>query len=92
MYPAAARPLLRPGGHFVVYLPADGPILAAKTLLKHTHLGGLIRGLSLEPAPGHLHRFRRRDVALLLGRHGRLVSLSFDPTVLGYVGVVRPGS
>lgn len=86
----AARTLLHARGHLVVYLPADGPILAAKAVLKYTRLGSLVRGLSLEPAPGHLHRFRRSDVAALLSRHGDVPSLTFDPTVLGYVAIVRP--
>ncbi len=86
----AARTLLSERGLFVVYLPADGPILALKALLKYSRLGALVRGLSLAPAPGHLHRFRRKDVAALLGRHGDVLSLTFDPAVLGYVAVVRP--
>ncbi len=87
----ALAPLLRPGGAFVIYVPADGPILLAKRLLKTTRLGGLVRGLSLEPAPGHLQRFTRASLARLLAPHGRLVELSFDPAVLGYVAVLEPG-
>lgn len=81
--------LLAPGGALVVYLPADGPILALKQILKRTRLGGLIRGLPLEPAPGHLHVFDRRSTRVLLSRAGRLEHLHFDPVCLGYVGVVR---
>lgn len=91
--PAAAlralAPSLRPGGRFVIYLPADGPILFAKSVLKRTGLGGLIRGLSLEPAPGHLHRFTRRDVARLVRPFGEIEELTFDPVCLGYLCVVR---
>jgi SAM-dependent methyltransferase len=87
---AALAPLLAPGGRFVVYVPADGPILAAKRVLKASGLGRLVRGLSLEPAPGHLHRFDRRRLAALLGRHGVVESVAFDPLVLGYTAVVRP--
>lgn len=86
---AALRPLLAPGGRFVVYLPADGPILFAKRVLKHTRLGSLVRGLSLEPAPGHLHCFARSDVARLLRPHGQIEEIAFDPLCLGYVAVVR---
>ena len=89
----ALAPLLAPGGRFVIYLPADGPILLAKRVLKTTRLGRLIRGLPLEPAPGHLHTFARKDVARLLGvltRDGAVVEeLTFDPACLGYVAVVR---
>lgn len=89
----ALAPLLAPGGRFVIYLPADGPILLAKRILKATRLGRLVRGLSLEPAPGHLHRFDRVDVARLLGvltqTGGRIEEITFDPACLGYVAVVR---
>lgn len=85
----ALSALLAPGGRFVIYLPADGPILLAKSLLKRAHLGNLVRGLSLEPAPGHLHRFTRRDVARLLQPFGTLEELTFDPVCLGYLAVVR---
>jgi SAM-dependent methyltransferase len=85
----ALRPVLRRGGRFVVYLPADGPILGAKALLRLTRTGGLVRGLSTEPAPGHLHRFGRRHVARLLAPHGRIEELTFDPVCLGYLAVVR---
>jgi len=86
----ALTPLLKAGGAFVIYVPADGPILLAKRVLKTTRLGGLVRGLSLEPAPGHLQRFDRATLARLLAPHGRLVELSFDPAVLGYVAVLEP--
>lgn len=89
----ALFPLLAPGGRLVVYLPADGPILFAKRVLRTTRLGPLVRGLSLDPAPGHLHRFGRRDVARLLAGLPRgaavLASLTFDPVCLGYLAVVR---
>ena len=86
---AALSPLLAGGGRFVVYLPADGPILLAKRVLKAARLGGLIRGLSLEPAPGHLHRFTRADVARLVRPFGVVEELTFDPICLGYLAVVR---
>jgi SAM-dependent methyltransferase len=86
---AALRGALRPGGRFVVYLPADGPILVAKALLRASGLGGLVRGLSLDPAPGHLHRFARRDVKRLLASAGAIEELTFDPVCLGYVAVAR---
>jgi SAM-dependent methyltransferase len=86
---AALAGVLRPGGRFVIYLPADGPILFAKAVLRTTRLGGFVRGLSLEPAPGHLHRFVRADVAGLAARVGRIESLTFDPVCLGYLCVVR---
>ena len=93
---AALRPFLAPGGRFVVYVPADRPILAAKQILGRTGTGGLIRGLSLEPAPGHLHVFSRRALRALLGAVGSIERLTFDPLVLGYLAVVRidggPGS
>ena len=81
--------LVRPGGHLLVYLPADGPILFFKSVLKHTRLGGLVRGLSLEPAPGHLHRFHRKACQRLLAPYGRIRSLTFDPICLGYLALVR---
>ena len=86
---AALAPALAPGGRIVVFVPADGPILAAKRILRTTRLGALVRGLSLEPAPGHLQRFDRRSLAALLARHGRVTEITFDPAVLGYLGVVR---
>ncbi|MDA1195726.1 MAG: methyltransferase domain-containing protein, partial [Planctomycetota bacterium] len=87
----ALTPLLAPGGRVVIYLPADGPILLAKRILKTTRLGGLVRGLSLEPAPGHLHRFARADVARLLAAvpGTRVERLQFDPVCLGYLAVLR---
>jgi SAM-dependent methyltransferase len=85
----ALAPTLRAGGHFVVYVPADGPILFAKGVLKRTRLGRLVRGLSLEPAPGHLHRFDRRGLVRLLAGVGHVSSVTFDPLCLGYLAVVR---
>jgi SAM-dependent methyltransferase len=90
----ALAPLLAPpgrggGGRFVVYLPADAPILAAKRILEVTRTGGVVRGLSLEPAPGHLHRFDRAAVRRLLAPHGILEEVAFDPAVLGYHAVLR---
>jgi len=85
----ALRPALAPGGRFVVFVPADGPILAAKRILRATRLGFLVQGLSLEPAPGHVRLFDRASLAALLGRHGRVTEIAFDPAVLGYLGVVR---
>lgn len=91
--PAAAlralRPLVARGGAFVVYVPADGPILFLKRVLRVTRLGGLVRGLSLDPAPGHVQRFRRRDLVRLLAPFGTLVRLDFDPVCLGYLAVVE---
>jgi hypothetical protein len=75
---------------FVVYVPADGPILLAKRVLKSTRLGGWIRGLSLEPAPGHLQQFHRASLVRLLAPHGDLLEVTFDPVALGYVAVLRP--
>jgi SAM-dependent methyltransferase len=89
---AALSPFLARGGRFVVFVPADGPILLAKAILRRTGLGHLVRGLSLDPAPGHLHRFDRSRLARLLRRHGHVEELSFDPAVLGYVAVLRPFS
>jgi SAM-dependent methyltransferase len=85
---ATAR-ALAPGGRVVAYVPADGPILAIKACLRRGRLGGLARGVSLEPAPGHLHRFDRRSFASLLRGVGVLERLTFDPVALGYLGVVR---
>ena len=76
-------------GHLVIYLPADRPILFLKGVLKCTRLGRLVKGLSLEPAPGHLHTFSRKDVVRLLQPYGTLVRLHFDPLCLGYLAVVR---
>lgn len=82
-------PLLAPGGRFVIYLPADRPIGFLKHVLRHTRLGGLVRGLSLEPAPGHLHVFGRRDVVALTRRFGVLERVTFDPVCLGWIVSVR---
>lgn len=86
----ALAPLLAPDGRFVVYVPADRPILLAKRLLKATHLGGLVRGLSLEPAPGHVQTFDRASLVRLLAPHGDVLEVAFDPVALGYVAVLRP--
>jgi SAM-dependent methyltransferase len=86
----ALAPLVAPGGVFVVYVPADGPILLAKEVLKRTRLGGLVRGLSLEPAPGHVQRFDRAALVRLLAPHGDILEVTFDPVALGYVAVLRP--
>lgn len=86
---AALRPFLAPSGHLVIYLPADRPILAAKQILRHTRTGRLVRGLSLESAPGHLHVFTRARVRRLLRDFGRIERLVFDPLVLGYLAVLR---
>ncbi len=86
----ALTPMLAPGGRFVVYVPADRPILLLKRLLKATRIGALVKGLSLEPAPGHLHVFDRRAFARLLATHGEVESLRFDPVCLGYLAVLRP--
>jgi len=83
------HPLLAPGGRFVIYLPADRPIGFFKDVLRHTRLGGLVRGLSLEPAPGHLHVFGRRDVVALTRRFGVLERVTFDPICLGWIVSVR---
>ena len=85
----ALRPFLVPGGHFVVYVPADRPILAAKQMLKLTGTGGLVRGLSLDEAPGHLQVFTRARLRRLLAPWGTVERLTFDPAVLGYLAVVR---
>jgi SAM-dependent methyltransferase len=88
----ALRPLLAPGGAFVVYVPADPPILLAKRVLRWTRLGGLVRGLSLDPAPGHVQTFTRATFARLLSGVGRVREIAFDPLALGYVAVVVPTS
>lgn len=80
--------VVRPGGRVVAYVPADGPILFAKRVLRATRLGGLVRGLSLEPAPGHVQRFDRRSFTALLARVGRVEEVRFDPICLGYLGSV----
>jgi SAM-dependent methyltransferase len=86
----ALAPLVARHGVMVVYVPADGPILLAKRLLKVTRLGGLVKGLSLEPAPGHVQRFTRQGLAALLQPRGRILELAFDPVALGYVAVLAP--
>jgi SAM-dependent methyltransferase len=85
----AWAPALAPGGRFVVYVPADGPILLAKRLLRATGLFVLARGVSLDPAPGHVVRFTRASLAALVSPHGAVVEISFDPLCLGYAAVVR---
>jgi SAM-dependent methyltransferase len=82
-------PLLAPGGRFVVYVPADGAILLAKGVLRAARLGGLVPGLSLDPAPGHLHRFDRRRLVRLLATVGRVEHLRFDPVCLGWLAAAR---
>ena len=77
-------------GRFVIYLPADGPILFLKRVLKATRLGRLIKGLPLEPAPGHLHIFDRAATRALLAPFGTVTHLHFDPVCLGYVAIVAP--
>lgn len=86
----ALAPLLAPEGRFVIYVPADRPILLAKRVLKATHLGGLVRGLSLDPAPGHVQTFTRGSLVRLLAPLGDLLEVTFDPVALGYVAVLRP--
>jgi SAM-dependent methyltransferase len=86
----ALRPYLKADGRFVIFVPADGPILAIKRILRHGRLGGLVRGLSLEPAPGHLHVFGRQNLRRLLTPRGRIEELVFDPAVLGWHAVLRP--
>jgi len=82
-------PLLAPGGRFVVYVPADGPILFLKRVLSVTRLGALVPGLPLEPAPGHLHRFDRPRLARLLRAVGEVERIRFDPVCLGWLAVAR---
>lgn len=89
---AGLRPLLAPGGCFVVYVPADGPILRAKKVLRVTGLGRLVRGLSLDPAPGHVQRFDAAGLRAVLAPHGVVRSLRFDPLALGYTAVLEPGA
>jgi SAM-dependent methyltransferase len=86
---AAWAAALRPGGRIVVFVPADRPILLAKRVLRATRLGGLVRGLSLDPAPGHVRVFDRRSLARLLIPLGSVEGIRFDPAVLGYAAVVR---
>ena len=88
----ALRPAVRAGGRIVAYVPADRPILLAKGILRRTGLARLARGVSLDPAPGHLHTFDRASFAALLRPFGALLELSFDPGALGYVAVLRVSS
>jgi SAM-dependent methyltransferase len=85
----ALCPAVRPGGRVVAYVPADRPILLAKGILRRTGLARLARGVSLDPAPGHLITFDRASFAALLRPFGALLELTFDPGTLGYVGVLR---
>lgn len=87
---AGLRPLLAPGGCFVVYVPADRPILRAKSVLRVTGLGRLVRGLSLAPAPGHVQVFDAARLRAVLAPHGTLLRLAFDPLALGYTAVLEP--
>ncbi len=94
---AALGACLGPGGRLVVYVPADGPILALKRILRPLRpvlgalgLWGPIRGLPLDPAPGHLHVFSRRSLRALLQGAGRIHAIDFDPLALGYVAVLSP--
>ena len=80
---------VRPGGRVVAFVPADGPILAIKKLLHFTGLSVFARGVSMEPAPGHLQRFDRASFADLMRSAGDVEEVSFDPLVLGYVAVAR---
>ncbi|HVG93281.1 MAG TPA: class I SAM-dependent methyltransferase [Planctomycetota bacterium] len=89
---SAWAPVLAPGGRFVVYVPADRPILAAKRVLRATRLGGLVKGVSLAPAPGHVRTFDRSSLVRLLKPFGVLEEVVFDPAVLGYAAVVRSSS
>lgn len=84
-------PMLAPGGRVLLYLPADRPILALKGILRVSRLGRLVRGLSLEPAPGHLHTFDRGAVARLLTGLGSVEEIAFDPLCLGYRAQLRVG-
>lgn len=86
---AAWAPALRAGGRFVVFVPADGPILAAKRVLRVTGLHRLARGVSLAPAPGHVRTFTRRTLVRLLKPFGVLEEVEFDPAVLGYAATLR---
>ncbi len=85
----AWAPALRAGGRFVVFVPADRPILAAKRLLRATGLHRLARGVSLDPAPGHVRVFTRRSLVRLLKPFGVLEEVEFDPAVLGYAAILR---
>jgi SAM-dependent methyltransferase len=86
---AAWAPALREGGRFVVYVPADRPILALKRVLRVARLAFLVRGVSLDPAPGHVRTFSRRSLVRLLKPFGVLEEVEFDPAVLGYAATVR---
>ena len=87
----AMVPVLRPPGRVVAYVPADGPILVAKGILRWTGLSRLVPGVSLDPAPGHVRRFDRAQFARLLAPFGVIEEIEFDPAVLGYAATVRVG-
>jgi SAM-dependent methyltransferase len=86
---AAAARVLRPGGAIVAYVPADRPILALKRVLRSTGLSAVVRGISLDPAPGHVRTFSRAGFAATLAAVGRVERIAFDPVTLGWLGVVR---
>jgi SAM-dependent methyltransferase len=85
----AWAPALVPGGRFVIFVPADRPILVAKKILGSTGLHRVVSGLSLAPAPGHVVTFDRRSLARLLNPFGVVEGLDFDPLVLGYIATLR---
>lgn len=86
---AAWARVLVPGGHVVVFVPADGPILCAKRVLGATGLHRLVPGVSLAPAPGHVVTFTRARLARLLNPFGAVEEIGFDPRVLGYTALLR---
>lgn len=86
---AAWARVLVPGGHVVVFVPADGPILCAKRVLGATGLHRLVPGVSLAPAPGHVVTFDRTRLARLLIPFGAVEEIGFDPGVLGYTALLR---
>lgn len=86
---AAWAPVLVPGGRFVVFVPADRPILLAKRVLAATGLWRCVPGVSLAPAPGHVVTFGRRELVRLLNPFGAVEEIGFDPGVLGYVATLR---
>jgi len=86
---AAWARVLVPGGHVVVFVPADRPILAAKRVLAVTGLHRFVPGVSLAPAPGHVVTFGRAALARLLNPFGAVEEIGFDPGVLGYTALLR---
>ena len=66
--------------------------MRAVRLTGATRLGGLVRGVSLAPAPGHVRTFDRSSLVRLLKPFGVLEEVVFDPAVLGYAAVVRSPS